>query len=239
MINVLVPITIYKKKYEKLLTELGERGDVNLFVGVVSKVKQEITYIPDEMVYVYDESADKESIINALSSQMEEGDVVILRQPISVREFDEMISKDENVVTADVKRGRISNFFFRIWQRILKMFIGVNLYEGNTAAIYFSENLFPILIESGNLSFASRVDRWIGVEKTTADVKVEKEKYQADPKTIFKYCLIADIALLIAALVTTFVCIFTNVGIILGLLLFCIDGICFALILENFMKRGI
>ena len=112
----------------------------------------------------------------------------------------------------------------------MKAFLGVNLYYGDTSVVYFSEVLLPILFESGNLSFASRVDRWIGVDKATEEAKCPTEKYNPDKKTITKYCIFANVSLLIACLVTTFVCVFAKIGIILGLLLFCVDSICLVVI---------
>lgn len=230
MINVLVPITNYNKKYKDILLELSERSDVNLFIGVNNKSKDELGYIDGRGVRIYDDSFDKESILNSLFNKVKDGDIVIMRQPITIKEFDRITTSGEHIVTCKKERNSVKAFFFKLWQKILKLFLGVNLYAGDTSVVYFSEVLLPVLVESGNLSYASRVDRWIGVEKTTADVKCEPEKYEPDKKSIFRYCLYADVCVLIACLVTTLICTLTNVGIVLGLLIFGVDAICLAII---------
>ena len=229
MINVLVPITKNDKRYKDILHKLAEREDLNLIVGVKNELRGEFGFV--ENLHIYDDSFDKESILNALFTKVEEGATIVMRKPITVQEFDRISSCDEHIATCKKERNAIKSFFYKLWQKILKLLLGVNLYAGDTSVVYFSEVLLPILIENGNLSFASRVDRWIGVDKTTVDVKVEPEKYSADSKAILRYCLIADACLLVACLVTTFVCVFAEIGIILGLLLFCIDAICFAILL--------
>lgn len=231
MINVLVPITTFSTKYKEILLELADEEDVNLLVGISNKIKNEVAFIPNEKVFIYDDCFDKESILNALFTKVKEGSLVVMRQPITMKEFQKLLSNGEHIVTCKKQRNPVKAFFFKIWQKILKAFLGVNLYNGDTSVVYFSEVLLPILFESGNLSFASRVDRWIGVDKGSEPLSCEQEKYNPDKKAITKYCIFANISLLIACLVTTFVCVFANVGIVLGLLLFCIDAICLAIIL--------
>lgn len=231
MINVLVPITTYSKKYKDVLLELSDREDINLLVGVTNKIKDEFSYLKSGYVHIYDDSFDKESILNALFNKVDDGALVIMRQPITAQEFDRLVTKGEHVVTCKKERNRVKSFFFKLWQKILKLFIGVNLYMGDTSVVYFSETLLPVLIESGNLSYASRVDRWIGVEKATEEIKCQSEKYEPEAKSILRYSIYADICILIACFVTTFVCIFADVGIVLGLLLFGINAICLAITL--------
>lgn len=231
MINVLVPITNYNKKYREILLQLSGDEDINLLVGISNKIRNEVDYLDSSLVHIYDDSFDKEAVLNSLFTKVEEGSILIMRQPITLNEFNSMVTNGENIVTCRKHRNVFTGFMFKIWQKILKTFLGVSLYSGDTSVVYFSEVLLPILIENGNLSFASRVDRWIGVDKTTENVKCEPEKYEPDKKSITKYCIFADVSLLFACLVTTLVCVLANVGIVLGLLLFCVDAICLAIIL--------
>ena len=231
MINVLIPITVNNKKYKEILLELAENENINLLVGVSNQIRNEFGYLNQELIHIYDDSFDKESILNALFTKVKDGSVVVMRQPITIKEFDKMVNTDEHIATCRKERNTFMSYVMKVWQKILKMFLGVNLYSGDTAVVYFSEVLLPVLFESKNLSYASRVDRWIGVEKTTVNVNCQKEKYSVDKKAIVRYSIFADVSLLVACLLTTLLCVFVDINVILGLLLFCVDAICLSIIL--------
>ena len=164
-----------------------------------------------------------------MQGYLTDGEILILRQPISIPDINKMISQKKDVVVCQKERKKIGKFFLVIWQKILKLLLGITLYDGNNANIYFGEELSPVLRETNNLSFATRIDRWKGIEKGKAEVVCDNEKYYVDKKSVLLNMSYILICILAATLVTTFVCVFTNVSVIIGLLLFCLDAICFAI----------
>ena len=88
-----------------------------------------------------------------------------------------------------------------------------------------------MVLNSSNLSYNSRVNRWKGVDQDTTVVEGDKVKADKDTKTNINSMIISLIALLIGVVVTTIVSIYATVNIIVGLLLFCLDVICLSVIL--------
>ena len=113
---------------------------------------------------------------------------------------------------------------------MLKLFLGVKLYEGDTSVILFGEDISSVFSSINDLSFSSRVDRWRGLEQGTVEVKGSAVKTEVDKKAIFKYLIISIISLLVGAVVTTCVSLFAPMSIIVGLLLFCLDIICLTIL---------
>ena len=110
----------------------------------------------------------------------------------------------------------------------MRLCLGVRLYDGDTSAIYFGEDLATVLAQSNNLSYSSRVDRWRGVEQSSVIVEGEPVKTEVDKKENIKYLLYGLLTLMLGVAVTTVVAIFAKVSVIIGLFLFCLDAICFA-----------
>ena len=76
--------------------------------------------------------------------------------------------------------------------------LGVKEYDGNTSVVYLDENISAVVAESGNLSFASRVNRWRGVEQKTIEVENSQIKYKANKNSNIKYSLITVLLVLLA-----------------------------------------
>lgn len=233
MINVLIPIVKENKKYIDLLKKLEDNNDVAIFIGVRESLYTKFKEYESEKVNisVYEDNADKECILNSLHDKTVEGSILVLRKPITIEEFEKFINKEEDIVVCKSERNKIMEILFSLWQKILKMLLGVNMYPGDTSAVYFSEEITPVISQTGNLSFTSRIDRWRGVEKGCVDVRGEKEKVTIDKKVIIRDIIISLICLSVATIVTTLVCVFAKVSIIIGLLIFCLDAISFSVIL--------
>lgn len=226
MINILIPITKDNPKYHKLLANIyGE--DVRAFVGVTKELKETYMTYQNECrdIFVFEDGSDAEAIINSLHGYVEEGGIVIIRKPIKIDELNEFLSQEQEIVICKKKRTGLKALFFSLWQKILRLFLGVNLYSGSTSVVYFSENIAPVLRQTNNISYASRVDRWRGVEKATVETGCEDVKYKADKKSMLTNIIFIFDLLFIACAVTFLVSLFTKVTIIIGLLLFFLDAL--------------
>ncbi len=233
MINILIPITQNAKGYKKIIADLSSNEEAEIFIGVISSQKNALQYPNRDNIHVieYDNSAKREEIINSMQKYIQVGELFIIRKPITYNEFKDFLKNDRDIVVCKTNLSPIKKFFFMIWQKILRLCLGVRLYDGDTSAIYFGEDLAAVLAQSNNLSYSSRVDRWRGVDQGSVIVEGEPVKTEVDKKENIKYLLFGLFALILGAAVTTVVAIFARVNVIIGLFLFCIDAICLAVFL--------
>ncbi len=233
MLNVVVPIVSNAKRYRKILARLTNVEDVGVFIGVVSSQIRELDMIEGDNVYKveFQDGSNREEIINSLQKYLSIGSILILRKPISENELNGFLNSNKDVVTCRKNTSAFKNFFVDLWQKILKLCLGVKLYDGDTSAIYFAEDISTVILGSSNLSYNSRVDRWKGIEQGTVIVEGDAVKTEADKKLNIRNVIISLVALLVGAAVTTVVSVFATVNIIVGLLLFCLDVICVMIVL--------
>lgn len=233
MLNVVVPIVNNSKRYVKLLTSLSNVNGVNVFVGYVTSQKNDLLSVEgNNFNFIeFKDGSHREEIINSLQKYLGEGAILILRKPITVNEFNSFANTKRDIVTCRRTLTKIQSFFMGLWQKILKLCLGVKLYDGDTSAIYFGDDISSVVLNSSNLSYNSRVNRWKGVDQDTIVVEGDKVKADKDTKTNINSMIISLIALLIGVVVTTIVSIYATVNIIVGLLLFCLDVICLSVIL--------
>ena len=233
MVNVVVPITNNAKRYKKILSSLSRTNDIVVFVGIVSSQINELNFLDSENIYIieFQDGSKMEEIINGLQKYISVGSIMIMRKPISENEFNSFVNNNKDIVTCRRNLGSFKSILFNFWQKILKTFLGVRLYEGDTSVIYFAEDIASVILSSSNLSYNSRVDRWRGVEQGTVIVEGEGVKTETDKKANIRNLIISLIAIAVAVSVTTVVSIFARVNLIVGLLLFCLDFIALAIVL--------
>ena len=233
MVNVIIPITNNAKRYKKILSSLSRANNVVVLVGVVSNQINELNFLDSENIYIieFQDSSKMEEIINGLQKYISVGSIMIMRKPISENEFNSFVNNNKDVVTCRRNLSSFKAILFNFWQKILKTFLGVRLYEGDASVIYFAEDIASVILSSSNLSYNSRVDRWRGIEQGTVVVEGESVKTETDKKANIRNLIISLIAIAVAVSVTTVVSIFARVNLIVGLLLFCLDFIALAIVL--------
>ena len=233
MVNVIIPITNNAKRYKKILSSLSRANNVVVLVGVVSNQINELNFLDSENIYIieFQDSSKMEEIINGLQKYISVGSIMIMRKPISENEFNSFVNNNKDVVTCRRNLSSFKAILFNFWQKILKTFLGVRLYEGDASVIYFAEDIASVILSSSNLSYNSRVDRWRGIEQGTVVVEGESDKTETDKKANIRNLIISLIAIAVAVSVTTVVSIFARVKLIVGLLLFCLDFIALAIVL--------
>lgn len=231
MVNVLVPIINNAKGFDKILTSISSYSQVNILIGVVASQKQNLQLSESENIHIieFQEGSKREEIINSLQKYIVQGSILIMRKPISENEFNNFVNNPKNIVTCKRNLSNFKKSLLKIWQKILKIFLGVRLYKGDTSVVYFDEDISSVVLSSTNLSYNSRVDRWKGIEQGTVKVEGDLVKTDIDKNVNIRNIIIAIIALAIAVTVTTVVCLFARVNLIVGLLLFCLDFISLAI----------
>ena len=84
MINVLVPITDKAEKFNKLLANINGNQDIMVFVGIKKSQREQLDFLDSENITIveFDDNSKREEILNALSLNLQEGEVMVLRKPI-------------------------------------------------------------------------------------------------------------------------------------------------------------
>ena len=232
MVNIIIPISNNAKQFEEIMKRLTHFESVRVHVGVCEseykEMKNNFSENENFQIHCFANGSHIEEMINSLQMYLEIGNTMIMRKPISMDEFNKFISQRKEVVTCSRKMGKVKTFFFNLWQKILKLFLGVKLYEGDPSVIYMNEDITAVLSQSNNLSFSSRADRWKGISQGVVETIAQPTKTPVDTKKNFYYILSIVISLALASVVTTVVCIFAKMSIIIGLLVACLDIIAVA-----------
>ena len=207
MINVIIPIDSKNKgKFDDLLTELQEIDDVNILIGIEKKNIEEMNkfkYNQNMTITSFNDETSIESMINFLHRYALEGSTLVLRKPITIKEFERFVNCNRDVVTCKVQRSKFKSFIFNIWQVLIKFCLGVKEYEGDTSVVYLNEDISTVVADSKNLSFSTRVNRWRGIDQTVIDVKGEPAPKIYDKKNLLIYGLNALTLLLLAIIDTS------------------------------------
>lgn len=240
MLNVLVPITNNAEKFQKLLSQLSGDEQISIRIGITKSQSSNLSLIESENVSIFEfkDTAKREEILNSLSENLQVGEVMVLRKPISFEEFQKFYSCNKDIAVCKENRGRAGEFFHRIWQKILKTVLGVKLYEGDSSVIKFNENIGAVLTQTNDFSYATRVDRWKGLTTEAIETKEAPAKAERDKKFIIICSIVAVVAFLIGLATTLCISLLTKVNIMGGLLLFCLDAICLATTLIMFIMIG-
>ncbi len=233
MINVIVPIVDKNKDFNKILNEISEISDLNILVGVNEDlffdVKTKVGESENLTLIKFPKGTKRESIINSLQTHIVAGSILVMRKPLSLDEFNKFCYSNRDITTCKRENNKFLDFIFNVWQKILKLILGLKLYEGDPSVIYMNEEISAVVAASGNLSFSSRVNRWRGIEQETVQTKAEQVKAEYDKKDIVKYSIISALSFIIAVVATVCVAIFAQIGIFAGLLLVSLDLICLAI----------
>ena len=233
MLNVVIPIIDNIQKYRDLLFGIVGSDQINVLIGVTSSLKSKLNNFEEHSdnvsILEYTDDSTKESIINSLQRFIPNGAVMIMRKPITVEEFHSFIKNKKDIVVCESNDKPVKRFFKIIWQKMLQLFLGLKEYNGDSSVILFNENISSVLYESNDLSYASRVDRWRGLEQGSVKVDGPPAKVEIDKKSILINSIIAVLSIVIGVIITVCVSLFASMSIIVGLLLFCLDAICLSI----------
>ena len=240
MVNFLIAITDNAKSFREMIFSLVGNDEFKISVGIRKSIRKDLELTENENLEIFEfaDNAKREEIVNALSLNLEAGEVIVARKPLTAEELNQFLQSKADITVCKENRGKVKNFFHSLCQKILKLCLGVRVYDGDSSVIKFNENIGAVLIQTNDVSYATRVDRWKGLTTESVDVKSQPVKPEIDKKAITKCSIWAGLSLIVAVLTTVLVCIFTKVGIIAGMLLFCLDAICLAVILLMLVMIG-
>lgn len=149
------------------------------YVGVTAEGKDFFKKSKFVKVFVYANGSAKEEIINSLSQELDSGKIVILRKLITKEELEKFLASETDVtVCASKKRNKFVNFFYKIWEKMVKMLFDFKFFDGDISVVAIGDRLSPVAKYISNLSHATRINRWKGVSVSsveTASLPAKKE----------------------------------------------------------------
>ncbi|MBE7075801.1 MAG: hypothetical protein E7375_01875 [Clostridiales bacterium] len=164
MINVIVPIIDKVEEYENFI-KINENEKTKFFVGIREDLFEKFNINSKNVVIKkYKNGSKKEEIINALQScKLRKGKILVARRPLSAEEFVQLEKGKGDITVLQKKRNKFSAALKKFVSNIIK-FIFAFSYFDDISAICYNTNMFELLSVCQNLSTASRINRYIGVD---------------------------------------------------------------------------
>ena len=180
MINVLVPIVDRLTEYEKMIEKIALDKDAIIFVGALEEFKDKINFNKDNIKVKYFKSGSgKEEIINSLHSiDKERGKIILLRRPVSEAEFNALKTSEKDIAYLKKKRSKFSAWWHNLWKNLIKKIFAFYYFE-DISAISFNTTCFDLISSLTNLSYITRIDRFVGfkTEEIATESKAPKREY--------------------------------------------------------------
>ena len=164
MINIILPITEKVEEFSQFI-ETNLESDVKFFVGIKENLKDKLSVKNKNVeIHVYDNKANREEIINSLHScKMKKGKLMILRRPLNAVEFSLLSKSSNEIATLKAHRSNFANSIKKFAQNIVKKFFAFSYFE-DISAICYGESMFELLSTCENLSMATRINKYVGVD---------------------------------------------------------------------------
>lgn len=210
MINIILPITENVEGFSEFIeNNLGK--DIRFFVGIKENLKNKFSIKNKNVeLHVYDSKANREEIINALHScEMQKGKLLILRRPLNSEEFSMLTKSNKDIATLKAHRNNFISSIKRLAQNVVKKFFAFSYFE-DISAICYGESMFELLSTCENLSMASRINKYVGleIEEFETPIKPVKKLYN---KTKNILNLMLGILFLLGSIVGgVLVCVYTK-----------------------------
>ncbi len=220
MINVIVPITEKFEEYKKMVESLSKRKGVALYLGIDEKFKDEKLEVKKAVVKYYKTKSAKEEIINSLHTlKKSAGSIMVVRRPITDEEFERLTSASEDIVILNREKNKFAKWWKDIWKKLLRMIFGF-FYFDDISAVYFKDRNFNLISSLTNLSYISRINRFVGLSIGEVSTTQKSTKKDFDRFTAIVNFLSFFLLLAICVLVSVIICTGFGVNIVNVLLSF-------------------
>lgn len=206
MINILIPIVESASEFEKFVNSKKSKN-YKFFIGIKQSLAKDFAIKSKNVeVHVYTDNSNKEEIINSLHScNLVYGKIMILRRVPTEYEFEALEKSDKDIVTLKAKRSKFSSAVKNFVGKIVRKIFAFNYFE-DISAICYGQNMYQLLSVCQNLSIASRINKYVGVEIEEIETQSKSVRKQYNRfTTALKF---AFMNLLLLASIAGFVCLF-------------------------------
>lgn len=199
MINIILPLTCDYDKAKELISSVKRKG-VTFIIGVTSAAAGVFKNTAKQKVYVFENGSKKEEMINSLAQFVTAERLIILRKIITAEELFAFIDSNADVTVCQTKtRKKVGAFFNRLWQKFVGFIFGFKFFNGDISVVSLNELSTQVALQSKNLSYITRVNRWKGMTQNAVATSSPPAKMEYDVGKSFGF-LFAYIALFVAVI---------------------------------------
>lgn len=164
MINIIIPIVENVEEFESFVKRIAGKN-TKIFVGITEslagKFKVDSKFVE---VHVFSNKSNKEEIINSLHScKLEKGKILIARRPLTDEEYLGISNSTKDIATLKARRSKLFNSIRDFGKSVVFRFFAFSYFE-DISGICFGETMFNLLSVCQDLSTASRINRFVGVQ---------------------------------------------------------------------------
>ena len=178
MINLIIPITENLEEYVEFVKKHNDK-QTKIYVGLTEELHKSWTNIPRVEVHVYKNEANREQILNALHKiPKKKGELFVVRRPLTDEEYENLVSSEYDVSTLKRKHNKFVSFFKNLARTIIRKIFAFSYFD-DISAVRYSEDMHELVESFPNLSMASRINRYVGldVEEIETDQKPAQPLY--------------------------------------------------------------
>lgn len=209
MINVIIPIIDDVENWKNFI-ENRKETNIKFFVGIKENLFDKFDIkLSNVEVHKFSNNSKKEEMINSLHTcKMKKGKLLITRRPLTDEEFVALTTSNKDITTLKARHNKFVSAFKSFISTIIRKIFAFSYFE-DISAICYKENMFELLSVCQNLSMASRVNKYVGVEieEIITKEKAVKRDYN---KTKNAFSLILGLIILLGSVAGgVCVCLFT------------------------------
>lgn len=190
MINIIVPVVEDAENFAKFIGE-NKSKDAVFFVGITENMKKKFSVKGKNIkVFVFKNKSKREEILNSLHSHIvDTGKILIVRRPLTKEEFHSLTTSTKDITTLKAGHNKFVMTIKRIMKILVRKFFAFSFFD-DISAICYGESMFQLLRVCPNLSMASRINKYVGLEmeEIETDEKQVKKDFNKS-KSIIKLLL--------------------------------------------------
>ena len=240
MINIFVPIVEDVERFSEFVSKHTE-NTTHIFVGIRASLKDKFVVSNKNIeIHVFDDKTKKEEMINSLQKcEREKGALLVIRRPISEDEFQSLTNTTADIATLKPLQNKFVSWMKKVTKSIIRKVFAFSYFD-DISAVYFSEYLHELISSCPNLSMASRIDKYVGIEIAEIETSLKPAKKDFN-KLKTSLVLAGGIFLFLASIAAT-ACIFVFVKniraiyVVLVIAMLFFTFILFAISLVNFLR---
>lgn len=170
MINLIVPITENLEEYVEFVKKHNNK-QTKIYVGLTEELHKSWKKIPGVEVHIYNNEANREQILNALHKiPKKKGELFVVRRPLTDEEYENLVSSASDVSTLKRKHNKFVSFFKNLARNIIRKIFAFSYFE-DISAVRYSEDMHELVESFPNLSMASRINRYVGLDVEEIETK--------------------------------------------------------------------
>ncbi len=164
MINIFIPIVENVEGFCEFVEKHKEK-DKHIYVGIRKSLKEKFVVSNDNVeIHVFDSKSNKEEIINGLQKvERSKGKLLVIRSPLTDEEYTALTTAESEITTLRAHHNKFVTKLKNLARKIVRKFFAFSFFE-DISAICYSEFLHELVSACPNLSMATRINKYVGVD---------------------------------------------------------------------------